>query len=216
MSGYNPPLDDINFCIRHLADIDHILSLDAFAGMEAADLEQVLDEAGKFARDVIAPTNVIGDQQGVSIEGNTVRVPDEIAALHAQYVENGWQSVAGNPEFDGMGLPATVANAVSEMVETGNLAYSLLPMLTSVWEIDQAEQIVFRAMQELDADGLRYDPQIQIGGMIDAATSDDEKELLRRVRVYLAEHDWLPEPAEIEMKLGAWLGDIPAARRWSR
>ena len=131
MSAYNPPLDDINFCIRHLADIDHILSLDAFAGMERADLEQVLDEAGKFARDVIAPTNVIGDQQGVSIEGNTVRVPDEIAALHAQYVENGWQSVAGNPEFDGMGLPATIANAVSEMVETGNLAYSLLPMLTS-------------------------------------------------------------------------------------
>ena len=30
----------------------------------------------------------------------------------------------------GMGLPSAVANAVSEMVETGNLAYSLLPMLT--------------------------------------------------------------------------------------
>ena len=131
MSAYNPPLDDINFCIRHLADIDHILSLDAFAGMEAADLEQVLEEAGKFARDVIAPTNVIGDQQGVSIEGNTVRVPDEIAAVHAQFVENGWQSVAGNPEYDGMGLPSTIGNAVSEMVETGNLAYSLLPMLTN-------------------------------------------------------------------------------------
>lgn len=131
MSGYNPPLDDINFCIRHLAGIDDILSLDPFEGMEVADLEQVLEEAGKFARDVIAPTNAIGDRKGVSIEGNTVRVPDEIAEVHAQYVENGWQSVAGNPEFDGMGLPSTVANAVSEMVETGNLAYSLLPMLTS-------------------------------------------------------------------------------------
>ena len=131
MSGYNPPLDDIIFCIRHLSDIDSILSLDAFEGMEMADLEQVLEEAGKFARDVIAPTNVIGDQKGVSIEGNTVQVPAEIAALHAQYIENGWQSVSGNPEYDGMGLPSTIGNAVSEMVETGNLAYSLLPMLTS-------------------------------------------------------------------------------------
>jgi alkylation response protein AidB-like acyl-CoA dehydrogenase len=131
VSGYNPPLDDIKFCIRHLSDIDSILSLDAFEGMDMADLEQVLEEAGKFARDVIAPTNVIGDQKGVSIDGNTVRVPDEIAEVHAQYVENGWQSVSGNPEYDGMGLPSTIGNAVSEMVETGNLAYSLLPMLTS-------------------------------------------------------------------------------------
>jgi alkylation response protein AidB-like acyl-CoA dehydrogenase len=131
VSGYNPPLDDIKFCIRHLSGIDDILRLDAFEGMEMADLEQVLEEAGKFARDVIAPTNVIGDQKGVSIEGNTVHVPDEIAEVHAQYVENGWQSVAGNPEYDGMGLPSTIGNAVSEMVETGNLAYSLLPMLTS-------------------------------------------------------------------------------------
>jgi alkylation response protein AidB-like acyl-CoA dehydrogenase len=131
VSGYNPPLDDINFCIRHLANIDSILSLDAFDGMEVADLEQVLEEAGKFARDVIAPTNVIGDQKGVSIEGNTVHVPDEIAEVHAQYVANGWQSVSGNPEYDGMGLPSTIGNAVSEMIQTGNLAYSLLPMLTS-------------------------------------------------------------------------------------
>jgi acyl-CoA dehydrogenase len=131
VSGYNPPLDDINFCIRHIADVDSILSLDAFEGMEMADLEQVLAEAGKFARDVIAPTNVIGDQKGVSIEGDIVHVPDEIAEVHAQYVANGWQSVSGNPEYDGMGLPATIGNAVSEMIQTGNLAYSLLPMLTS-------------------------------------------------------------------------------------
>ncbi|MEJ2297232.1 MAG: acyl-CoA dehydrogenase family protein [Woeseiaceae bacterium] len=130
MSNYKPPLDDINFCLRHLSGIENVLSLDAFDGIEASDLDQIVDEAGKFARDAIAPTNVIGDQQGVRLEDGKVTVPDAIADLHAQFVENGWQSVAGNPEFDGMGLPSAVANAVSEMVETGNLAYSLLPMLT--------------------------------------------------------------------------------------
>jgi alkylation response protein AidB-like acyl-CoA dehydrogenase len=113
-----------------MSAIEDVLSLGSFDGIEVADLEQVVDEAGKFARDVIAPTNEVGDQQGVSLEDGKVNVPDAIADLHAQFVANGWQSVAGDPEFDGMGLPSAVGNAVSEMIETGNLAYSLLPMLT--------------------------------------------------------------------------------------
>ena len=36
---------------------------------------KVLDEAGKFAADVVAPSNVPGDEQGCSVDGNTVRVP---------------------------------------------------------------------------------------------------------------------------------------------
>ncbi len=130
MSAYIPPLDDIKFCIRHLADIEGTLRLDTFEGIEVDDLDQVLDEAGKFAADVVAPTNVSGDQQSCSVEDGTVRVPAEFADVHAQFVENGWQAVAGNPEYDGMGLPKTIAFAVSEMCQTANLAYSLLTMLT--------------------------------------------------------------------------------------
>lgn len=130
MTTYTPPLSDINFCIRHLANIDEILSLDAFEGMEAADLEQVLEEAGKFARDVVAPTNIPTDQYGCRLEGNTVRVADELADVHRQFVENGWQAVAGDPEYDGMGLPSTIAFATAEMLQSANMAYSLLPMLT--------------------------------------------------------------------------------------
>jgi len=150
VSHYNPPLDDINFCIRHLAKIDDILSLDAFAGIETDDLEQILDEAGKFARDVIAPSNVPGDEQGCAVEGDTVRVTKEFADVHSQFVENGWQSVSGNPEYDGMGLPPIVAFATSEMVQSANISYSLLPMLTS----DGAEAIEAHASDELKAQYL--------------------------------------------------------------
>ena len=130
MTTYNPPLADINFCIRHLANIQDVLSFDAFEGMEAEDLEQVLEEAGKFARDVVAPTNIPTDQQGCRLEGNTVKVADELADVHRQFVENGWQAVAGDPEYDGMGLPSTVAFATAEMLQSANMAYSLMPMLT--------------------------------------------------------------------------------------
>ena len=130
MTTYNPPLADINFCIRHLADIDKVLSLDAFEGMEVEDLEQVLEEAGKFASDVVAPTNIPTDQQGCRLEGDTVHVADVLADVHRQFVENGWQSVAGDPDYDGMGLPSTVAFATAEMLQSANMAYSLMPMLT--------------------------------------------------------------------------------------
>ena len=130
MTTYNPPLADINFCIRHLADIEKVLSLEAFEGMEVADLEQVLEEAGKFASDVVAPTNIPTDQQGCRLEGHTVHVADVLADVHRQFVENGWQSVAGDPAYDGMGLPSTVAFATAEMLQSANMAYSLMPMLT--------------------------------------------------------------------------------------
>ncbi len=145
MTTYNPPLDDINFCIRHLAGIDRILKLDPYEGIEVADLEQVMDESAKFARDVIAPTNVPGDQQGCAVEGGTVRVPAEFADVHSQFVENGWQAVGGNAEYDGMGLPAITAFATNEMVQTANISYSLLPMLTS----DAAEAMAAHASDEL-------------------------------------------------------------------
>ncbi|MDJ0712108.1 MAG: acyl-CoA dehydrogenase [Woeseiaceae bacterium] len=147
MTSYNPPTDDINFCIRHLAGIDSILKLGPYEGIEAADLEQVIDESAKFARDVIAPTNIPGDQQGCAVEGDTVRVPAEFADVHSQFVENGWQSVSGDPEYDGMGLPAITAFATNEMVETANISYSLLPMLTS----DAAEALQAHASDELKA-----------------------------------------------------------------
>jgi acyl-CoA dehydrogenase len=130
VTTYNPPLTDINFCIRHLADVKNILALDAFEGMEPEDLEQVLEEAGKFAADVVAPTNIPTDQQGCRLDGSTVIVADELADVHRQFVENGWQAVAGNPEYDGMGLPSTVAFATAEMLQSANMAYSLMPMLT--------------------------------------------------------------------------------------
>ena len=84
VSSYNPPFDDIDFCIRHHARIEDTLSFSSFEGMETDDIAQILDEAGKFARDVIAPSNVPGDVQGISLDDGKVSVPDEIAEALAE------------------------------------------------------------------------------------------------------------------------------------
>lgn len=130
VTDYNAPLDDIRFCLRHAADLGQVLKLDAFDGMEFDDIDQVLEEAGRFARDVVAPTNAAGDAEGVRIEGNTVHVPAAFSDVNQQMVENGWLAVGGLSEYDGMGLPSTVAFATSEMWQSANMAFSLLSMLT--------------------------------------------------------------------------------------
>ena len=196
MSTYKPPLDDIKFCIRHLANIEGTLALDPFDGIEVDDLEQVLDEAGKFAADVIAPTNVDGDEQGCAVEGNSVRVPAPFADVHAQFVENGWQSVAGNPEYEGMGLPKTIAFAVAEMCQTANLAYSLMPMLTR----DAANALEEHGSDELKAKYLSKlvtgewagtmiltEPQAgsDLGAITSTATRDGDAFKISGTKIYI-------------------------------
>ncbi len=130
MTDYRAPVDDIKFCIRHAAGLDQLLSLEAFSGFDAEDVYQIVEEAGRFAGEVIAPTNLVGDTKGCRIEDGTVHVPEEYVEANAQYVENGWPAVGGSPEFDGMGLPATVEYGTSEMLSSANMAFSLMGMLT--------------------------------------------------------------------------------------
>jgi alkylation response protein AidB-like acyl-CoA dehydrogenase len=130
VTDYNAPLDDIKFCLRYAAGLDEILQLSAYEGVEIDDVDPILDEAGRFARDVVAPTNRIGDEQGVSVTDGTVKVPAEFAELNQQLVENGWPALGGSPEHDGMGLPETVEFATSELWQSANMAFSLLTMLT--------------------------------------------------------------------------------------
>ena len=130
MTDYRAPVEDIRFCIRHAAGLDRLLQLEAFAGFDAEDVYQILEEAGRFAGEVIAPTNVVGDQKGARLENDTVYVPDEYADAGAQFVENGWFAVGGSPEYDGMGLPASVEYGTSEIWSSANMAFSLMSMLT--------------------------------------------------------------------------------------
>ncbi len=130
MAEYNAPLKDMNFAIHDVAGLDRLRSMDAFA--EATDdlVEQILDEAAKFARDVWGPLNTVGDEQGIRVEDRTVIVPDGFAEAYQQYAEGGWPSLEFAPEYGGMGFPGLVGSAVSEMLQSANLAFSLCPMLT--------------------------------------------------------------------------------------
>ena len=130
MSDYRAPVKDMRFVINELAELEQIAGLPGYEEATPDLVEAVLEEAAQLAGEVIAPTNIIGDEKGTRVENGEVIVPEEFRAAYQQYVEGGWPGIGFNPEFGGQGLPAIMAVAVEEMLQSANLAWSLCPMLT--------------------------------------------------------------------------------------
>jgi alkylation response protein AidB-like acyl-CoA dehydrogenase len=130
MPDYRPPLAQMRFTIEHLADFAEVAALEAYAGVDADTVEAVLDEAGKFASSVLAPTNTIGDRQGVRVVDREVQVPAEIKAAYEKFREGGWPGIASTADFGGQGLPKTIAIACDEMWAAANVSFALCPELS--------------------------------------------------------------------------------------
>ena len=131
MSYYRAPVEEITFTLQTMANMASWSKMDAFQEAGEDLTSAVLEEAGKLATDVIAPTNVIGDEQGVKFENSVVTTPDEFKPMHQAYVEGGWSTLSADPELGGQGLPGALDIAVTEMVTSANMAYSLQPLLTA-------------------------------------------------------------------------------------
>jgi len=130
MTDYQAPLKQMKFTLEHLADFAEVSGLADFSSVDADTIEAVLEEAAKFASGVLAPTNVIGDRQGVKVVGDGVEVPAEFTDAYARFCEGGWPGIASNPEFGGQGLPKTLAVACDEMWAASNVAFALCPELS--------------------------------------------------------------------------------------
>ena len=130
MSDYTPPLRDIKFVLRHIANLDEIIEYPGFEHVDPETIDGALDEAGRFMAEVVAPTNRAGDEIGATwVDGNVI-TPDAFKDAWRKYVDAGWSAVTGPAEYGGHGFPESVGFAVSEMFVSANLAFSLNPMLT--------------------------------------------------------------------------------------
>jgi alkylation response protein AidB-like acyl-CoA dehydrogenase len=130
MADYAAPVRDIAFTLSTISDIDDIVTLPGFDHVDTDMVDGVLDEAARFFGEVFAPTNEVGDTQGAVFADGTVTTPDAFKDAWTKLLDAGWISVTGSPEFGGHGFPKTIGLAISEMMTSANLAFSLCPMLT--------------------------------------------------------------------------------------
>ena len=131
MADYVAPAREIGFVINELLDYSRLASLGDFADATEELTVAILDEAGKFAGQVLSPLNRVGDQQGVRIEGETIRTPDGFAQAYQMFVDSQWLSLAQNPQYGGQGLPFLIHLAASEMWNSACTSLALCPMLTA-------------------------------------------------------------------------------------
>jgi len=130
MAEYQAPIADMKFVIENLIGSGCSDVISDYVDVTPELVDAVLTEAGKLATEVLSPLNRSGDVEGCRLEGDVVHTSDGWRAAYATFVEAGWMSVSGEPEFGGQGLSKLVASSVSEMWNSANLAFALCPMLT--------------------------------------------------------------------------------------
>ncbi len=131
MDGYRAPLDDIRFTLDHVAPIASLALRPAFAHADLETVSGLLEEAGRFAEEVVAPTNRDGDREGAQLIDGRVVTPDSFHAAYARYVASGWGAMQHPEEVGGGGFPLLAALAVKELITSANMAFSLNPLLTT-------------------------------------------------------------------------------------
>ena len=129
MPIYNPPLRDMDFILHDALKVQS-QEIEGYAELDRDFTAAILDEAGKIARDVLAPLNLVGDRQGCVLENGVVRTPDGFKAAFDTLREGGWTGLDCDPEFGGQGMPYVIATAVGEMHSAANMALMMYPGLT--------------------------------------------------------------------------------------
>ncbi len=133
MGQYIAPLRDMQFVLHELLHVEEELKqLPRHADTDADIINQVLEEGGKFASNVLFPLNHSGDREGCHLDAqaHTVTTPKGFKEAYRQYVDAGWPSLSCDPEYGGQGLPLVLNNSFYEMVNSANQAWTMYPGLS--------------------------------------------------------------------------------------
>ena len=133
MPSYVPPLRDMQFVLHEVLQVaGEFKALPAHAEVDEGTVNAILEEGGKFASEVIAPLNRVGDEEGCTLDRATheVTTPTGFKAAFAKYVEGGWPALSADPAYGGQGLPIVLNQCFYEMLNSANQAWTMYPGLT--------------------------------------------------------------------------------------
>ncbi len=128
---YQPPVRDFVFLMKDVLKLEQYSSLKGFSEASMDVLEQIIEEAGKFSAEVLAPLNAVGDKEGCTWHpDHSVTTPKGFKEAYAQLVAGGWPGLGAEIAYGGQGLPYTLSLPFSEMSSSANMAFSMYPGLT--------------------------------------------------------------------------------------
>src|SRR5437762_11246548 len=131
MPIYKAPVEDVNFLLNDVFQIDRYDNLPGFSDASADLREAVLSEAAKLSEEVLQPLNRVGDSEGcIRHDDGSVTTPKGFKQAFKQVAEGGWLGLSAPTEYGGQGLPVTLSHAVTEFQCSANMAFAMYGGLT--------------------------------------------------------------------------------------
>ena len=127
---YRAPINDMLLALNHGAGLAAAVEAGHYGDFDAEITAAVLEEAGKFASDVLAPLNRTGDEHGIKLEAGEVTTAPGWPDAYKRWTDGGWNAVSGPEAFGGQGLPLAINAACTEIWSASNVAFGLCPLLT--------------------------------------------------------------------------------------
>jgi len=128
--NYNAQTSDIRHALYNVCAMDELEAQGVFPDLSADLVDAIVEEAGRFATDIIAPLNRGGDETGARFENGQVKMPPGWAQAYQQWVKAGWGALPGDEEHGGQGLPLLLSLATQELWNSASMAFGIGTVLT--------------------------------------------------------------------------------------
>lgn len=130
MPIYKAPLENMKFVLHEVLGTGGISSLPGHEDITPDLIDSVLEEAAKMCEDIFFPINQSGDKEGCVWDNGKVRTPSGFKDAYDAFANAGWCGAVADPQYGGMGLPATVGFAIQEMICSANMSLGMYPGLS--------------------------------------------------------------------------------------
>ncbi|WP_374280796.1 acyl-CoA dehydrogenase C-terminal domain-containing protein [Novosphingobium sp.] len=148
MPVYKAPARDTRFVLNEVLKLEQYAALPTFENAGPDMVDTIVEECGKFAAEVLAPLNPVGDKEGCKRNPDgSVTTPSGFKEAFKLYRESGWGTLSSPTEFGGQGMPHVLGFVVEEFVATANHAFGMYPGLTN----GAVSAILAKASPELQA-----------------------------------------------------------------